>query len=244
MKGVKSLYTILIVEDDKDIRDILKTYLKLENFEIIESESLTTMRNMLFLEKNIDILILDLMLPDGNAVDEIPKIRSSNNDLGIIIISALSADREIILGIESGADDYITKPFNPREVTARVRALLKRIKKEENDKLIFGSLEIYCNSYTVNYKNAPIELTAKEFEILSLLSRNPDRIFSRDQIIDEIWFGDEYVTDRVIDVHISMIRSKIGKDWIKTIRNIGYKFNKNADSFLISYKDEDSYEQR
>ena len=89
------------------------------------------------------------MLPDGNAVDEIPKIRSSNKDLGIIIISALNADREIILGIESGADDYITKPFNPREVTARVRALLKRIKKEENDKLVFGSLEIYHDSYTV-----------------------------------------------------------------------------------------------
>jgi DNA-binding response OmpR family regulator len=192
------LYTILIVEDDKDIREILKTYLKIENFEIVEAESLTSLRNILHQEKNIDILLLDLMLPDGNAVDEIPKIRSSNKDLGIIIISALNADREIILGIESGADDYITKPFNPREVTARVRALLKRIKKEENDKLVFGSLEIYHDSYTVIYKNEPIELTAKEFEILSLLSRNPDKIFSRDQIIDEIWFGDEYITDRVI----------------------------------------------
>ena len=236
------MYTILIVEDDKDIREILKTYLKIENFEIVEAESLTSLRNILHQEKNIDILLLDLMLPDGNAVDEIPKIRSSNKDLGIIIISALNADREIILGIESGADDYITKPFNPREVTARVRALLKRIKKEENDKLVFGSLEIYHDSYTVIYKNKPIELTAKEFEILSLLSRNPDKIFSRDQLIDEIWFGDEYITDRVIDVHISMLRSKIGKEWIKTIRNIGYKFNKNAEAMFVLNKEEDNYE--
>lgn len=120
---------VLIVEDDEDIRDILKTYLRLEDLQIFEAGTLSQMRNVLNKESNIDIILLDLMLPDGNAVDELPKVRALNREIGIIIISAKNTDGEKILGIESGADDYITKPFNPREVTARVRALLKRLKK-------------------------------------------------------------------------------------------------------------------
>ncbi len=89
-------------------------------------------------------------------------------------------------------------------------------------------MEIYSNNYLVTYKGKNIELTSKEFEILDLLARNSEKVYTREEIIDKIWFGDEFITDRVIDVHISMIRSKIGKEWIKTIRNVGYKFNKNA----------------
>ncbi|KUK81696.1 MULTISPECIES: response regulator transcription factor [Petrotoga] len=218
---------VLIVEDDEDIRDILKTYLRLEDLEIFEAGTLSQMRNVLNKESNIDIILLDLMLPDGDAVNELPKVRALNREIGIIIISAKNTDGEKILGIESGADDYITKPFNPREVTARVRALLKRLKKSES-KMVFGPMEIYSNNYLVTYKGKNIELTSKEFEILDLLARNSEKVYTREEIIDKIWFGDEFITDRVIDVHISMIRSKIGKDWIKTIRNVGYKFNKNA----------------
>ncbi len=218
---------VLIVEDDEDIRDILKTYLQLEDVEIFEAATLSQMRNVLSKESNVDIILLDLMLPDGDAVDELPKVRALNKEIGIIIISAKNTDGEKILGIESGADDYITKPFNPREVTARVRALLKRIKKSES-KMVFGPMEIYSNNYLVRYKGKNIELTSKEFEILDLLARNSGKVYTREEIIDKIWFGDEFITDRVIDVHISMIRSKIGKNWIKTIRNVGYKFNKDA----------------
>ena len=223
---------VLIVEDDKDIREILKTYLNIENYEIIEADSLTNMRSQLNKEKDIDIMLLDIMLPDGDAIDELPRIRTINPNIGIIIISALNRDREVIYGIESGADDYITKPFNPREVTARIKALIKRLKKQEDDteKLEFGSLEIYPKNYTVIYKGKLTEFTTKEFEILSLLARNPDKVYSREEIIDKVWFGDEYITDRVIDVHISLIRTKIGKDWIKTIRGVGYKFNKNNET--------------
>jgi len=218
---------LVIVEDDEDIRDILKTYLRLEDFEIIEAGTLSQMRNILSIESSIDIILLDLMLPDGDAVDELPKIRALNNEIGIIIVSAKNTDSEKILGIESGADDYITKPFNPREVTARVRALLKRLKKSES-KMVFGPLEIYSNNYLITYNGENIDLTSKEFEILDLLARNSEKVYTREEIIDKIWFGDEFITDRVIDVHISMIRSKIGKNWIKTIRNVGYKFNKSA----------------
>jgi len=227
--------TVLIVEDDSDIRDILKTYLKLENYEILEAESLSKMRNILNNNSKIEIILLDLMLPDGDAVNELPLIRSSNKETGIIIISAKDTDGEKILGIESGADDYVTKPFNPREVLVRIKALLKRI--EKNDiKLEYGPLEIYSNNYTLKYNGKNIDLTSKEFEIIDLLARNPDKVYSREEIIDKIWFGDEFISDRVIDVHISMIRSKIGKNWIKTVRNIGYKFNKNAYSTINEEK--------
>jgi len=219
--------TVLIVEDDKDIRDILRTYLEIEKYEIFEAETLSDMRELIS-KNQMDIILLDVMLPDGESVDELPYIRSKNKDTGIIVVSAKNTDRDKIFGIEAGADDYITKPFNPREVIARVRALLKRIKKEE-ELLSFGNLELFPNSYSAKYNKELIELTAKEFEILYLLSRNSEKIYSRDEIIEKIWFDDEYITDRVVDVHISMIRSKIGKNWIKTIRNVGYKFNKNAD---------------
>jgi len=220
--------TILIVEDDPDIRDILKTYLQIEKFNILEAETLSEMRNVLNREKSIDIMLLDIMLPDSDSVDELPRIRMMNRDMGIIIISAKNTDRDKIWGIESGSDDYITKPFNPKEVVVRVRALLKRI-KNDNEIIKYGNLEIYPNNYSVKYNNEVIEFTSKEFEILYLLAKKPERIYTRDDIISKIWFDDNFITDRVIDVHVSMIRSKIGKEWIKTIRGVGYKFNPDAD---------------
>lgn len=220
--------TILIVEDDPDIRDILKTYLQIEKFHILEAETLSEMRNVLNREKSIDIMLLDIMLPDSDSVDELPRIRMMNRDMGIIIISAKNTDRDKIWGIESGSDDYITKPFNPKEVVVRVRALLKRI-KNDNEIIKYGNLEIYPNNYSVKYNNEVIEFTSKEFEILYLLAKKPERIYTRDDIISKIWFDDNFITDRVIDVHVSMIRSKIGKEWIKTIRGVGYKFNPDAD---------------
>ncbi|BBE31592.1 DNA-binding response regulator [Tepiditoga spiralis] len=219
--------SILIVEDDKDIRDILKTYLKIENYDIYESETILDAKNIIN-KNNIDIILLDIMLPDGESIDDLPNIRSKNPDTGIIIISAKNTDRDKIFGIELGADDYITKPFNPREVIARTRSLLKRLKKHDVI-LKYKNLELLPDSFSVKKNNLLIELTSKEFEILYLLSSNPEKIFSRNNIIEKVWYGDEYITDRVIDVHISMIRSKIGKSWIKTVRNIGYKFNKNGE---------------
>ncbi|HNY38079.1 MAG TPA: response regulator transcription factor [Petrotogaceae bacterium] len=221
--------SVLIVEDDEDIRDILKTYLTIEKIDVFEADSLNEMREKLK-KFAVDLILLDIMLADGDSIDELPNIRAKYPEIGVIIVSAKGTDRDKIFGIESGADDYVTKPFNPREVVARVRALLKRTKKE-NDVLKFGSLEIYPNNYSVKYKTEVIELTGKEFEVLHLLARNPDRIFSREEIIDKVWYDDDYITDRVVDVHISMIRSKIKKDWIKTVRNVGYRFNKDADIF-------------
>ncbi len=227
--------TILIVEDDVDIREILKTYLTVENYTILEAGSIAEMRKVINNEKDLDLILLDVMLPDGDSVDILPSIRSSKLDCGIILVSAKNTDRDKIYGIDSGADDYITKPFNPREVISRVRALLKRVKKDV-DLLKFGTLEIFPNSYSLKYRKESIDLTSKEFEILLMLAKKPERIYTRDEIIERVWYGDEFITDRVIDVHISMIRSKLGKNWIKTVRNVGYKFNKDA--FLIDGDEE------
>lgn len=226
---------ILLVEDDSDIRDILKTYLNMEKFIVIETDNLSDMKNIINNDKDIDLILLDIMLPDGESLDELPYIKSKLPDTGIIMISAKNTDKDKIYGIDSGADDYITKPFNPREVLSRVRSLLKRVKKDL-EILKFNSLEIYPDSYIIKLNDKNIDLTSKEFEIVHMLAKKNERIYTRDEIIDRVWYGDEFITDRVIDVHISMIRSKLGKHWIKTIRNVGYKFNKNA--YLIEDKNE------
>src|SRR6056297_1420264 len=139
--------TVLIVEDDADIRDILKTYLLVEHFDIVEADSLQSMHAELE-RVNPDIMLLDIMLPDGDSSDEIPYIRTTNPSTGIIVISARGTDRDRIFGLDSGADDYISKPFNPREVVSRVRSLLKRISRDDQI-LKFGILEIQPENYAV-----------------------------------------------------------------------------------------------
>ena len=221
-----TMATILIVEDDSDIRDILKTYLLVEHYEIHEAQNLHEMSVELEKTKP-DIILLDIMLPDGDSIDEIPFLRSRLPSVGIIVISARGTDRDKIFGIDSGADDYIAKPFNPREIVSRVRALLKRLSHDDKT-MTFDTLTINPENYEVSMNEENLDLTVKEFEILHLLASHPKKVFSRSELIDRIWYDDDYISDRVIDVHISAIRTKIGKNWIKTIRNAGYKFNKKA----------------
>lgn len=219
---------ILIVEDERTIAENLQKVLKLEGFDADIAKDINQMHNKLE-QGDYSILLLDLMLPDGNAINEVQTIREEHPDLGIIIISAKNTDVDKILGIELGADDYVGKPFNPREVAARVKAYLRRMKGIK-EVIRYGKLEIYPNDYVVTYDGQPVELTSKEFEILRLLAQRPDRVYTRDEVLEAVWADEFEVFDRVIDVHINNLRKKLGKNWIITIRGVGYKFSKKGDN--------------
>lgn len=219
---------ILIVEDERILAENLQKTLKMEGFDSDIANGINDMYRKL--DKNdYDLILLDLMLPDGNSINEIQTLRNEFPDTGIIIISAKNTDIDKILGIELGADDYVGKPFNPREVVARVKAYFRRTKGIK-EVIRYGKLEIYPSDYVVTYNGKPIELTSKEFEILKLLAQRPDRVFSREEILESVWVDEFEVFDRVVDVHINSLRKKLGKNWIVTVRGVGYKFSKKGDA--------------
>ncbi|WP_448376774.1 response regulator transcription factor [Fervidobacterium sp.] len=219
---------VLVVEDERGLAENLGKLLKNEGFEVEVVFGINQMYKELD-KFEPEVIVLDLMLPDGNALNEIQELKSQLPEVGIIIISAKNTDFDKILGIELGADDYVGKPFNPREVVARVKAFFRRTKGLK-EVIRYGKLEIYVEDYTVIYDGKKIELTSKEFELLRLLAQRPDRVFSREQILEELWKDDFEVYDRVIDVHINSLRKKLGKNWIVTVRGVGYKFSKKGDS--------------
>lgn len=218
---------ILVVEDERIIAENLAKALETEGFECKIAGGINDMYNKLE-AFSPDLILLDLMLPDGNSLNEIQQLRNDYPDAGIIIISAKNTDLDKILGIELGADDYVGKPFNPREVVARAKAYFRRTSGLK-EVIKYGKMEIYPNDYIVTYNGVQVELTSKEFELLKLLAQRPDRVFSREQILEEIWKDEFDVFDRVVDVHINNLRKKLGKNWIVTIRGVGYKFSKKGD---------------
>ncbi len=221
---------VLVVEDERALAENLGKLLKNEGFEVEVVFGINQMYQKLEMFEP-EVIVLDLILPDGNALNEIQEIKNQFPETGIIIISAKNTDFDKILGIELGADDYVGKPFNPREVVARVKAFFRRTKGLK-EVIRYGKLEIYVDDYTVIYNGKKIELTSKEFEMLRLLAQRPDRVFSREQILEELWKDDFEVYDRVIDVHINSLRKKLGKNWIVTVRGVGYKFSKKGDSTI------------
>jgi two-component system OmpR family response regulator len=223
---------VLVVEDERLLAENISKMLKSEGFEIEIAYSISDLYKKIEVFEP-ELIVLDLMLPDGNALNEIQELKTELPEVGIIIISAKNTDLDKIIGIELGADDYVGKPFNTRELVARVKAFFRRTKGLK-EVIRYGKLEIYPEDYTVFYDGKKIELTSKEFEILRLLAQRPDRVFSREQILEELWKDDFEVYDRVIDVHINSLRKKLGKNWIVTVRGVGYKFSKKGDTALES----------
>ena len=223
---------ILIVDDEKNIRDLLKFNLENEGYETIEAKDGEEALEKV--QENIDLVILDLMLPEIDGLNVCKQIRNDEKtgDLPIIMLTAKSEDIDRIIGLELGADDYVTKPFNTRELIARIKALLRRISMsrgyEKEDKKIIkvNDLMINIKNHTVKVNDNEIPMTPKEFDLLVFLIRNDDQVFTRDTLLSKIW-GYEFSGDtRTVDVHIRRLRKKIGKDLIKTVRGVGYKFEK------------------
>ena len=174
-----------------------------------------------------ELILLDLMLPDESGLEILKRLKENKRtkDIPVIILTAKSLEMDKILGLDSGADDYITKPFSMLELISRIKAVLRRTSKETSDVLVFRDLKMDLSKHIVMVENEKITLTLKEYELLKKLMQNPGVVCSRDMLLDEIWGYDYYGESRTVDVHIRTLRSKLGKaeTYIETIRGVGYK---------------------
>ncbi|HAG10276.1 MAG TPA: DNA-binding response regulator [Desulfotomaculum sp.] len=220
---------ILLVDDDDRVLELLSLYLKKEDFELVLAhdgkKALEQAKNC-----NPQLIVLDLMLPEMDGLEVCRQIRTFSK-APIIMLTAKDEDLDKLLGLGLGADDYITKPFNPREVVARIRAVLRRIENtgSEPKVLKFTDLEINLDEYRIIVDSQEVPLTSKEIEILWLLASSPGRVFTREQILARIWGYDFFGDTRTVDTHIKRLRKKlkvrVDLDWdIKTIWGVGYKF--------------------
>ncbi len=223
--------TIAIIEDDKDILELIALHAQKAGFKAKKFANGESFLRYLTTETP-DVLILDLMLPDIDGL-EICKILRNNPKtakLPIIILTAKIEETDKIIGLELGADDYVTKPFSPRELIARVKAILRRTSESERETKqeiikVGDNLLIDLNKMEVYVEGKKVELTLTEFKILTYLAQKPGWVFSREQLLDAIWGMERPVVDRTIDVHIKKLRDKLGKagKLIKSVRGMGYK---------------------
>ncbi|OOM79235.1 transcriptional regulatory protein WalR [Clostridium sp. BL-8] len=230
--------TILIVDDEKEIRDLVDIYLKSDGYNTIKACDGVEAINLLK-ENDIDLIILDVMMPNLNGIEACLKIREMK-EMPIIMLSAKSEDIDKILGLNMGADDYLTKPFNPLELIARVKSQLRRFYKfgnkvmsAENDENVIqiDELSINLETHEVSLGDNMIKLTPTEFDILSLLAKSRGKVFSIENIYESVWNQEFMTSDNTVMVHIRKIREKIEEDprnprFIKTVWGVGYKIEK------------------
>jgi DNA-binding response OmpR family regulator len=228
---------ILVIDDEVSICDLLKINLEAEGYEVFTSyngrDALSKIESM-----KPDLLILDLMLPEIDGLDICKKV-TTENPIPIIMLTAKTDLVDKVLGLELGADDYITKPFHTREVIARVKALLRRVSSDSSSappkKLVNGCLEIYPDTRKVTISGNEVDLAAKEYELLYFLMSNPGRVFSREDLLEKVWGYDFAGDTRTIDVHIQRLRKKLKEDgsnnrFIHTVFGVGYKMVKQQTS--------------
>src|SRR2546428_3342013 len=233
-----SAQKILVIEDEPDIRKLVQYNLTQEHFNVVEAEDGEQALSLLQREKP-NLVILDLMLPglSGLELCKMLRQRSYTSRLPILMLTAKAGEADRIVGLEMGADDYLAKPFSPREMVARVRAILRRAESKPALETAVsyekGPLKIDFSTYEVFVREKPVKLTLKEFELLRFLVQNPSRVLNRDQLLDRVWGGETFVTPRTVDVHIRRLRKAIEKDdrkpkWILTVRGVGYKLDEKA----------------
>ncbi len=219
---------ILLVDDEQDILEFLSYNLKKESYEVFTANNGNEAITIAKKEKP-DLIILDVMMPDMDGIETCREIRGipELKNVMITFLTARNEDYSQIAGFEVGADDYINKPIKPRVLISRIKALLRRSPGLESGKIETvntGGIKIDRERYVIEKDGIEISLPKKEFELLALLASKPGKVFTREVILDKVWGGDVVVGDRTIDVHIRKLREKIGEDYIKTIKGIGYKF--------------------
>ena len=227
---------VLVIEDEPDIRKTIDYNLSKESFEVIQAASIEEGEKALASNK-IDVIILDLMLPDGSGLTLCRDIKSEPNtkSIPVIILTAKTEEVDRVVGFELGADDYVTKPFSVRELILRVKAILKRGVSTEiqtdNAQDSFGELTLNYDEHQAYINNEEISLTALEFKFLKHLINSKGRVQTRDQLLEDVWGYSSNVTTRTVDTHIKRLREKlgIGGDHIQTIRGVGYRFSRKTD---------------
>lgn len=228
-------YKILIADDEAEIREVLHLYLEQSGYQVLEAaDGLETLR--LLEKEGIDLLILDIMMPKVDGYHVLKKLRENSN-IPVIILSAKSDDSNKILGLDMGADDYITKPFQPLEAVARVNSNIRRFyslgarEEKKAEKIAVRDLTLDLQSCLLQKGDRNIELTSVEFRIMKLMMENPGKVFTKQQIYEQGWEDDFYTDDNNIMVCISKLRAKLSEDsnaYIKTIRGLGYRLEKEG----------------
>jgi phosphate regulon transcriptional regulator PhoB len=225
---------IIVVDDEKDIVELVSFNLAQEGFSVLKAFNGRSAIEMIKAGKP-DLIILDLMMPEMNGMEVCRVVRGNieMSDIPVIMLTAKSDQLDKILGLEIGADDYITKPFHVRELLARVRSVLRRAERKPDDEkqelLSLGGITIDMRSYSVTVDEKPVELSSREFKLLHFFISHPGRVYTREQLLDRVWGDESFVEPRTVDVHISRLRNEIEPDkenprYILTVRGIGYKF--------------------
>lgn len=222
---------VLIIEDEEDIREMLGYSLMKEGYEINEAADVEEARPLIQKQKP-DLILLDWMLPGMSGVDYARRLRAESytSDIPIIMLTAKGEESDKIKALDTGADDYMTKPFSTKELLARIRAVMRRSSDEaRNDKIKVSGLELDLETYRVTADDQIIEISPTEFRLLHFFITHPERVYSRAQLLDQVWGQNVYVEERTVDVHIRRLRKTLSpykyERFIQTVRSIGYRFS-------------------
>ncbi|HSC48058.1 MAG TPA: phosphate regulon transcriptional regulator PhoB [Gammaproteobacteria bacterium] len=225
--------SILVVEDERAIREMVVFTLKRAGFRLKEAEDAASARRAI-VDHRPDLILLDWMLPDLSGLELARALRrdEATRELPILMLTARASEDDKVLGLESGADDYLTKPFSARELVARIHALLRRVAGVEGEALAAGDLKLDPASHRVSAQGEEVTLGPTEYRLLKFFMFQPDRVFSRTQVLDRVWGGNVYIEERTVDVHIRRLRKALaphGCDaYIQTVRGSGYRFSPQA----------------
>ncbi|MGP7975079.1 phosphate regulon transcriptional regulator PhoB [Proteus mirabilis] len=222
---------ILVVEDETAIREMICFVLEQNGFQPIEAEDYDTALSFL-IDPYPDLVLLDWMIPGGSGIQVIKQMKRENNtrDIPIIMLTAKGEEEDKVKGLETGADDYVIKPFSPKELVARIKAILRRLSPMSAEDVIeFNGLSLDPVSHRVTSQDKPIDMGPTEFKLLHFFMTHPERVYSREQLLNYVWGTNVYVEDRTVDVHIRRLRKAIEQDghdrMIQTVRGTGYRFS-------------------
>lgn len=216
---------ILVVDDEARMRKLVKDFLMVKGFRVVEAEDGEQALELFFQQKDIALILLDVMMPKMDGWQVLKEIRKQST-VPIIMLTARGEERDELLGFELGVDEYISKPFSPKILTARVEAILRRSNATTGDVITTGGISIDKGAHQVTIDGVPVELSYKEFELLTYFVENQGLALSREKILNNVWNYDYFGDARTIDTHVKKLRSKMGEkgDYIKTIWGMGYKF--------------------